>query len=738
MQVAVQYEYHIEIMEPNTPWRLSEKKLAAKGIHSVPLESINRMKNKYESVKNVEQILRSLQLDIVRQPKMRSIPPIAKKMIPKAPEVKTDLIDFGLWTTSQGSEWKLYDHQPKKQVADNDIESQTPKPKLDQIVPEKKPESPPTNWRTFEQVFADAWEQPEEKVPTAAIEKEAPKKEVEPQPQKKKGKNKNRSPQSKLSPHRRNCPNENPSFMAIRELYPTVNDAYLWDFFAQCKGDADWCVNLLCDENLTDQMDAGNDLNCNCFGAEVTKPIATDVKENSAPNNQQAQQSPAVKKKAKTELSKQIDLFEWIETKESIENSITIGDEHYPEHVKMVKNWRNPKPIVETPVNDSEQPETPKASNSPDVDGELKALTIPKELITELDEEFGHCLKSFLSSKYKFPPKIFIQKSTAMQLYLEIMEAYYSQEEEARLEVIKNDEELAKKLNEQQLQEKLPKVSGKGSKKNSAAMRETLDFQAAIAQFEAEPTNIWKKEESSDDIALKMSKEKLIEMFPGINKDTLMEIFAGSNHNFKETVEFIQDSLNCTQKERAEIAQVQKIVFNTPWQETNVVNGRGDEKTEDVSADGSTYDGYTKEHLKTIENLRQAIQDHQEEQEVCYVKAQGAIQKKNFELATYLSNIASFHKMKADEAKHEVANMLAGIHENTQQSETTLDLHYFNLLEAVTLLDTFLDKNISRLRAIRKPYEEIHIITGRGSHSANGVPTIKIKTRKRLNERKLV
>lgn len=94
LQVAVQYGYHIEIMEPNTPWKFSEKKLALKNTHGVSFESISRMKNKYENGQNVKDILSALNLDVVTQPKMRSNQPVVK-MAPKQPEIVKDLIDFG-------------------------------------------------------------------------------------------------------------------------------------------------------------------------------------------------------------------------------------------------------------------------------------------------------------------------------------------------------------------------------------------------------------------------------------------------------------------------------------------------------------------------------------------------------------------------------------------------------------------------------------------------------------------
>lgn len=721
LQVAVQYGYVIEIMEPQTPWKFAEGKLVSKNQHSVPIESIKRMKERYETGVSLEHLLKSLNLDIVREPKMRSIPPLVPETVHKsAEEPVRDLIDLGQ-QPSDGFQWKLYNAEPKQESLTRPSDWQT--------VPQKKIDTSTFNWNPPPQVSVveSDWGILNQELPKANPS-EKPKKN-DSQTQKKQRKNKpNRSPQSKLSPHRQNCPNENQTFSRIRELYPDVKDSYLWDFFEKCKGDAEWCVNLLCDENLVDLMDAGSDLTCNCFAVDVTRAVANNGKGDESPKPQQQplkSQSPLAKPKVTKGVAKQIDLEDWLSAKESIEKSITIGAEHYPDHVKSVKNWKKgPQKEPSEPLI-SDLPDSQKTSSSPDASDELHALTIADDLILELDEEYGGgLLKEIMDVNHKFPSKIFIKKSTAHQLYLEIMEAYYGREEEARLLTLKKDEELAKQLSEQP---ELP--SSKSSKKNGG--KEAIEMPAALNQYEVDIQNNWRDEETSDDLALKMSKEKLIEMFPGLNKSALMEIFAGANHNFQETVTFIQDSLNCSPQERKEIAQVQKKVFNTRWQQP--VEAAEDKFKESDEAKS----GYTSEHLKTVEDLRQEIKDHQEEQQVCYNKARDAIQKKNYEIASYLSNIAKFHKQKADEAKHKVANMMVGIHEKTHASDTTLDLHYLNLVEAATLLDTFLDRNISRLRAIKKPYEEIHIITGRGLHSANGVASIKNKTKSRLRERNL-
>lgn len=91
-------------------------------------------------------------------------------------------------------------------------------------------------------------------------------------------------------------------------------------------------------------------------------------------------------------------------------------------------------------------------------------------------------------------------------------------------------------------------------------------------------------------------------------------------------------------------------------------------------------------------------------------------------------------RKKRDESALELSNMLL----HPQRSSNKLDLHYLFLKEAATVLDKFLDMQISNLIAAGKPSKHLLIITGNGNHSPNGISVIKEHTIKRLEERKLV
>lgn len=671
LQVATQYKYDIVIMEPETPWKWKDDKLAIKNIHSVPSDKIKRMKQNYESGVSLVELLGSLNLELPREPLMRNFPPIEP---PTPPMEESPIIDF------------------------------RPDENLLQSLLGKEQSSETFQWKPPPQIFNDNWETMGDEIPQ---EKQLKKESTNPQPQRKQRKNKQKQSLS-LSPHCQFCPNENPAFTQFREVYPQVNDIYLWDFFEKCKGDAEYAIGLLCEENLSDDiMNSRNELTCKCFSSAIPK------------NSEDVKQSPVVvkpkKSRSENNIAKNNSLDEWFETKKVIEESITMHDDHYPEHVRLVKSWKRGTKI-ETEV----EPET--VSNTViHCEEEMMSVPIGNDLILELDKEFGGALLEYDMETNPFPPKILLKRSTAHQLYFDIIEAYYSQIEEAKLLSIKKDEELAKTLAEQEKIEKYPEIYQAAEPKD---LKDIIELQEAKKRFEKE---FLQSEYKPDDWALTLSKEKLIGIFPDIPKTDLMNIFAGFDYNFNETVQALQDScqLDTNQSERKKLIEAQNNIFNLPT--TN----------EPPPGLQSSDDAEDSEDLKTIELLRETIDFHRNSQKCAQEKIRDAVSSKQYDVATYYSNISRLHKKKAEESSHDVANLVALLHEKSHGEDAVLDLHFFNHIEAGTILDTFLDKNISKLRAMKKPYVELFIITGRGKNSVNGIATIKNKSKIRLGQRNL-
>jgi NEDD4-binding protein 2 len=95
LQMASQYSYLVEIMEPATPWKSNARALSSKNQHGVPEEKIRKMKDNFEPG-TVEVLMRNLNLSVVREPQMRNHPPLERvEKLQEVPQVPTsNLIDF--------------------------------------------------------------------------------------------------------------------------------------------------------------------------------------------------------------------------------------------------------------------------------------------------------------------------------------------------------------------------------------------------------------------------------------------------------------------------------------------------------------------------------------------------------------------------------------------------------------------------------------------------------------------
>jgi NEDD4-binding protein 2 len=348
-------------------------------------------------------------------------------------------------------------------------------------------------------------------------------------------------------------------------------------------------------------------------------------------------------------------------------------------------------------------------------------LSIDKKLIEELDNTFGGgSLKHMLSQQDLTPAKFFIKSSIASRLYYEIKEAFISHEEEVKLQVLKNDLDLAKSLQEQ---EKVAKYSIL-YEEPSNNLADIMKTQAALKDFEND-MNGWQSTVKPETIAQKLSKEKLFQAFPNLDKNDLISVYEAMDFNFEETVKAFCDSLNLSVDERKKIDNF--IESKTKFEEeidfgTDIT--AGDEEKENAN-------------LKSIETLREELSHHRDSRKRCGEIAREHMMKKNYETSAYYKNMANLHHQMIEEKEQYVANIIADTHMQTQDNSNTLNMHFFTMTQASNLLDMFLDSNITRLREVKKPFADLMLITGRGAHSANGVPMIKIQTISMLKDRNL-
>lgn len=720
IQAAIQYGYHIEVMEPVTPWKWTPHKLAQKNKHNVSMEKIKKMMENYQRITTIKEFAKNgLNLDIVKEPKMRDIPKFKPKPALMQVNSESDLIDFS-FDVNKNRKTNSEQHEPLSwQQFNTDFQKQSTSSNYFswEKLKQKSAESEFTEWKIPPQIFDDKWDQPNDKEVTIREKEKSVSKEDDnkPLPQRKQGKNKKPSspPSSELDlkPHKKNCPNENQGFSTLRELYPNINDRYLWDFFEKCKGNPDWCADMLCDENLTDQMDTGEDLTCNCFSSDSdSSSLSRKVGECSNIKKQ----TPVKAKKAKSSAD------EMLAFKIALEDNVKIGDEFYPEHVQKVKKWKNPSNVPNQSVAESNVVEQ-NMEQEREEEEILVPLSIEENLITELDELFGNgqsVMKDVLEQHRQNKTKMFIKSSTAKQLFNEILETFYSHQEEAKLQEIENDRYFAMLIHEQEKAYKYPQLV---QETNGNDFKEIMDTQAALKEYQNDVSE-WQKVEKVETMAEKLSKEKLYRAFSNVDRAIIDEIFEAQGRHFKKTIVLIQDSLGYTQEQRKQVkAEIEKSAkFNK-------------ESVDDDKEDEFTPEEYA--CIKNVEVLQEEIDRHSEAYTRCVQKSREHISKKEFNTAAYYTSMVNLHKQLCEEKRQQLMNILAYSFIN-KASSSRLDLHYFTQEGAKTRLHTFLDGHIAKLREIKKQFIELEIVTGRGNHSVNG-PVLKNMTIRLFQERSL-
>lgn len=566
IETAVRFGYVVHLVEPHTTWSRSASKLAMKNCHNVPKDSIERMMSNYE-LTTVQYAMESLGLKYkMPMPQYRQFPHIKSEKILKQNESGERTKD-----TSQGFVSKPQ-RVPKNIRILSDSES-SPSQMPDVVQYESLEEAFQNieirnEWTTFEQERKQFWSNPtfqsphlpqlqqlkskEQRTPKKVSNVKAPTKDeihsnlfailkenhehIEHKSSTDEGAI---NPKEKLvlHKHRKNCKNENHSFSQIREIYPSVPLEFLWDLFEKCEGDGDWTMDILLKEetrvgdyeNLDSDKDrAKDDFDCNCDGLNASPPMEEILTGNASASYQ----TP------KRDRSK-INSDEHLAAKRMIEESFQIGDEHYSNHTRKIRNLRrgvNTPTIIESATNDDQEGACAIDADEPEQnDDEFLEVNLGMELVCQLDTVFG--VEAYQRDAIKnMKTTIFMPKSLAQQLYALWIESIYNQLEEQRKKSIKEDAEFAKQL---QSQENYPGLYKHAQPPSN--LKDIMEMEYAWAAYKAE-VDEWKSK-TPQDLALQMTHDKLCNIFPDVDRDTLIEVLAAHNNKFTETVAVLKETL---------------------------------------------------------------------------------------------------------------------------------------------------------------------------------------------------
>lgn len=574
-----------------------------------------------------------------------------------------------------------------------------------------------------------------------------------------------------LQRHSLNCPNEPAGFVSLRQIYPNKQINGLWDLYVKCNGDVDWAVDILLKE---DELNAdGADYTANveddkqfqCACNRLQEQTTTVMTTQSSSSNSIGKFVPKPQRQPRAKRNGGVSCANSSATKElqmHMENCFVLGDDQYSEHTRKIRDIRNgildqplpPLPVDTAPLviaqnEDDEDPE----------DNVLLEMELGERLIEQLRNNFqweGEMLPVELESS---PTKVFVPRQVAKQLYMVWMEAVHNQLEEQRQQKLRDDEQFARLL-------KHPKYAE--CSESPGNIDELLDMELAWSIYNSDKQAATQAlREKPNDIATHLTKMKLCEKFPDIPKETVLEVFEATDHNYGKTVEVldsnVQSELTSAELFEQAIRENEKvchinytyinIYYNSCFEsfplKLNAQQQQEEQQQLPAKLPSPRSTGNAKLQspqlheeaksaaLRDFEETRNLAAHHAQLRAECNLKAKQAIQQGNGSVALYYSEIAQLHKKKIDVFNHRAASCIMEVHKHTQNNPDLLDLHYLHAMEAVSSLDLFLDRHITVLRNCTRVYKNVFIITGRGLHSANGVSTIKKRVKARLAERRL-
>lgn len=595
---GVRYGYTIKILEPNTSWSKSAGKLAMKNEHNVPKDKIERMLNDFERT-TVNELLRLLKLNYsCPLPQLRSYPLMEQPSLPpeESSNAKpvttqpssTDDPDFNSYCFVESNVQELKNvtsnvlNMPKEQRKSGtknviNSESATSAVSKDEANPFQvaalKLEQLNDEWTTFEEERDEFWnpngknaDPQKEKMPKPQrqpTEKSINdiynllRREPEDTVTKTAGKEEAMVP---LKKHEKGCTNENESFQQIRQIYPTIPISLLWDLFEKCNGDGDWTMDILLNEETTNsfkKLESESDIQRDNFLCECRSSVSLELQQaaNAIPAELLCENTaPPLLVQPNRSRREPTERICENEVRKQIEEQFVISDEHYSSHVRKIRDFRRgiipptTIPVASTSEqmqneNDIEmtdgaagerQTSSPPTDENCSEDDDIIEMDLGVELVCQLDSVFG--VNAFQRDNLRdIKTTVFMPKSLGQQLYAIWMESLYNQLEEQRQKSVKDDEEFAKELH---IKQNYPQLLQDKPPNN---LKDVMDMEYAWKAYKAD-VDEWKKT-TPQDLASKLTRAKLFEIFPNVEKDTLVEILAAHGNNFAKTVEVLKGNL---------------------------------------------------------------------------------------------------------------------------------------------------------------------------------------------------
>ncbi|XP_078072540.1 NEDD4-binding protein 2 [Mustelus asterias] len=224
---------------------------------------------------------------------------------------------------------------------------------------------------------------------------------------------------------------------------------------------------------------------------------------------------------------------------------------------------------------------------------------------------------------------------------------------------------------------------------------------------------------STKDCATKLKEKHLLEMFPGIDKHFIVEMYKDNNYSFQQTEQFLKSVFDC------DLESTKTIKVHESVHQNELAVGRN--KKAMTNKDVKELDGehaFQDAEFPDYEDFRAEAVLHRRKQQECFSKAAEAHRRGMKPVAVFYAQQGHLHGEKMKEANYRAAAKILKQVNVSLLPQNVLDLHGLHVEEAQYHLENVLLEKITEYQQKGgKPY--LSVITGRGCHSQGGVARIK-------------
>ncbi|XP_063381332.1 uncharacterized protein LOC134667870 isoform X1 [Cydia fagiglandana] len=477
------------------------------------------------------------------------------------------------------------------------------------------------------------------------------------------------------------CKNEEKHFIAFRKLFKNISKVELRDIFDKCVGDVNWAVDIVLDGMANNQLHTStgdisdtedfDDEQCDCLAAyNIIPNVNTQPKATiPIPDLSPTELAQAISGPSTPRLKKEKNFSESsIQLKRQIEQNVVISDNHYSNHCLKIRKMRRGEvddgqevslqqetedkerdsPIASTstaaePVAESylstDDDDSQTASSD---DGErVVNVDLGAVFISELDHMFGR-------NDMLYPDNILTRVNMPVSLLNEInalwIESFmYQLDEQSRQSeiMLRQDEEFAR-----QLALKEEQLAKAGQEPAVPDLKDIMDMELALSIYKKEITAEWRNNVPND-LAARMTREKLYNLFPDVNPEILSELLMAHDNNFQATVEVLLSSTGNAKILEEENGVAKFITTKELERHEKLIE---EQKKALSEVEWPLLPKDDKVDMNMVHEYRTKASEHLEQRNLYRLRAESYLARNMPQIATYYSDVAVLHKKKFDHA----------------------------------------------------------------------------------------